>query len=301
MEELEHGLGEIRDSCVSFTEIVLDSGLAKQYPYVSQQLHSILHLSASLAEIASENCDSAPTPTYSATSHSTAKVSNPIPFFQNSERDMKRNPTVNSTRVEATERMEPTDFKAPAERLLSDPWPSGKFPHESMPSIVESLATNALSIFGAYPSLNNSLYLPSTCIKIHEKWSFSQRLVWACCKNAHNMLIQYHLNHWKVHKVIGSPVNVSNRERLITFFLCALEDKSGEVVQRRTTVLSTLRAMQSHYLSERLKILQKSCGLSAESGSAQEWFDAHEVEVFLDEKFKTSITSSFDVDMLIEC
>jgi hypothetical protein len=300
---LETGIEDLSRSFLSFSNLLIEEQqLLSQYPHIASALQTITQQCVALAKAGSDEPNEVVL--VRATKEPQIKMaatpdSNIAPSLV-----LDKASSETSTDVEDTIRSA-ARWPGPLTPPYQDPF--------SLPfGIVMSSPATELSYIT--PPLSNNpptLDLLSSNIVEQRQWTVAQRLVQVCCQNGYRLLVETP-NHSRVQHIFGSVLSLSERNRLISGFYAATQDKYGNLIELKANVLTALRSNLNTFSEEQLQISPRIWQIALESTSG-EWMDANGIQRYLLEKRLVSedltgasgptysVSSSLDATAFIKC
>ncbi|CAG8904089.1 unnamed protein product [Penicillium egyptiacum] len=289
VHELEAGIEQLSQSFLTFSDLLLETGLLGKHSHVTTALRKITqqHLSLAQTGCASPHegaLDKAVGATSSTASDKDERCSSPTRVPSN-----ERSPNLLSSTPIGWAELPP--LYAQSSLYQSQPTP----PKES-PILLSSLP-------GHSPAIS-----PNSPIKA-EQWTFSQYLVKVCCQNGYQLLVNTPNDFVKIQEVFGSSMAPTERDNFISCFHAGIHDKTGGLIDLMATVLAPLHTMRDNYASEALATQTEELS-SAVASQAGEWLDASGVQKLLSERgfcqdygrpsSRSSLISSLHVAALVQ-
>ncbi|KAJ5835538.1 hypothetical protein N7447_001564 [Penicillium robsamsonii] len=296
VHELETGIEDISHSFLSFSNLLIEEQLLPQYPHIALALQNITQQCVSLAKAGSDEPTEA-LPLVRATKES--RVTN---------NNTAQTPVLDNACSETS-----TD----AEDIIpsaATSWPSPPTPPpQGSPILPFDLVSSTIQFPDITPPLSNSspLDLQSSNITPGRQWNIAQRIVRACCQNGYRLLVD-NPHQSTIQHIFGSIPSLSERHKLVSGFYAVLQDKTGDLIDRKTSVFHGLRTSMNIYSGEQLQVSSRTWQIVLESASG-EWLDAIGVQRYLRDKraivenfrdssgrFEYSVSSSLDVTTFIK-
>ncbi|OQE47288.1 hypothetical protein PENCOP_c001G08118 [Penicillium coprophilum] len=270
VNELETGIENISHSFLSFSNLLIEDQILSQYPHIASALQNITQQCVSLAKAGSDETTEEALPLARAAKES--RVTN---------NNTAQTPVLDNTCSEASTDVE--DILQPA----ATRWPSPPTPpYQDQPILQFDLVTSSPIVQFPYitPLLSDSSTLdlfPSN-ITPDRQWNVAQRLVRTCCQNGYRLLVNSPDN-FAVHRIFGSVLSLSERNSMISGFYAILQDKTGDLIDRKTNVFHSLRSSMNMLSGEQLQVSSRTWQIALESASG-EWLDASGVQKYLRDK-----------------
>ncbi|KAJ5383961.1 hypothetical protein N7517_001872 [Penicillium concentricum] len=298
VHELETGIENISHSFLSFSNLLIEDQILLQYPHIASALQNITQQCVSLAKAGSDE------PTEEA-----------LPLVRAAKESRVTNNNTAQTPVLDAYSEASTDAEDIIQSAATS-WPSPPTPPYQDQSILPFdlvMASPTVQFPYITPPLSNSstLDLPSSNITPGRQWNIAQRLVRTCCQNGYRLLID-NPHHSTVQHIFGSVPSLSERNSLISGFYAVLQDKTGDLTDRKTNVFHALRSSMNIFSGEQLQISSRTWQIALESASG-EWLDAIGVQRYLRDKraiienfrdssgrFDYSVSSSLDIATFIK-
>ncbi|KAJ9487366.1 hypothetical protein VN97_g5943 [Penicillium thymicola] len=268
VHELEDGIEKLSQSFLTFTDLLLETGLLEKQSRITLALHKITQQHLSLAE------------TGYASPHEGEAVG------ATSSTAFDKNETNSSPRV-------PSNERAPI-GLSSTPMGCSELPSlYPQPPLYQCELTPPINAFMAFRA--NTSPLPLSSLPGHspdislassikdQQWTFSQYLVKACCQNGYQLLVNTPSDFVKIQEVFGTPLPPTERKNFISCFHAGMHDKTGNLIDLMATALAPSRPEGEYHTSEGLATPTDGLG-SIFASSAGEWLDASGVQGFISAK-----------------
>ncbi|KAJ5513579.1 hypothetical protein N7463_003131 [Penicillium fimorum] len=298
VHELETGIENISHSFLSFSNLLIEEQLLLQYPHIASALQNITQQCVSLAKAGSDEPAEEVLPLIRAAKDS--RVTN---------NNTAETPVLDNAYSEAS-----TDAEDIIQ-LAATSWPSPPTPpYQDQPiPPFDLVASPTVQFPYITPPLSNSppLDLQSSNITPGRQWNIAQRIVRTCCQNGYRLLVD-NPYHSTVQHIFGSVPSLSERHRLISGFYAVLQDKTGDLTDRKTNVFHGLRSSMNIFSGEQLQVSSRTWQIALESASG-EWLDASGVQRYLRDKraiienfrdssgrFDYSVSSSLDITTFIK-
>jgi len=275
-----------------------------QYPHIASELQNITQQCVSLAKAGSDEPNEVAL--VRATKEQQIKMAATPDSNTASSLMMDKAVSETSTDVEDI-------IRSAATRLPGPPTPPYQDQFSLPFGIVMSSPTTELPYIT--PPLSNTpptLDLLSSNNVEERQWTIAQRLVRACCQNGYRLLVDTP-NHSRVQQIFGSVLSLSERNRLISGFYAATQDKYGDLIELKANVLTALRSNLNTFSEEQLQISSRIWQIALESTSG-EWMDANGVQRYLRDKrvifenfsdssgrLDYSVSPSLDATVFIKC
>jgi hypothetical protein len=301
VQELETGIEDLSHSFLSFSNLLIEEQLLSQYPRIAAALQNITQQCVALAKAGSEE------PTEVALVHATKKPQ--IKMAATPDNNTAPSLVLVNTPSETSTDVE--DIIRSATRWPGPPTP----PYQDLFSLPFGIVMPSPTTELPYvtPPLSNSptLDLLSNNIVEERQWTIAQRIVQACCQNGYRLLVDTP-NHSRVQQIFGSMLGLSERNRLISGFYAATQDKLGDLIEPKANVLTALRSNMNTFSEDQLQLSPRIWQIALESTSG-EWMDANGAQRYLRDKrmiFENftdssgpdySVSSSLDVKSFIKC
>lgn len=273
VHELEGGIEQLSQSFLTFSDLLLDTGLLGKHSHVTSALRKITQQHLSLAE------------TGCASPHEDALV--------------KDAGATSSTAFDKDERCSDSRARVPSNEraptgLSSTPVDWAELPRLYTQSpLYQGQPTPPISVIMAPPATESPIPLSSlpghspaiaitSSIK-EEQWTFSQYLVKLCCQNGYQLLMNTPDDFIKIQEVFGPYMPPTERNNLISCFHAGMHDKTGGLINFMATVLAPLRSKRYYYASEELATQTEELE-STVASEVDGWLDASGVQKFLSER-----------------
>ena len=274
VQELEAGVEQLSESFLSFSNLLLEANLLNSHPQIANSLQEITQQCVSLAK---HGCDEVVQAQPVATGHG---------------RSTKPTPDIN---LEFDSEISRSDASlSPVENPLQSPYTAlVQWPQASLPP-TPPYQDQAILPFGVIYS-SPSMQFTNTASPIQldtlsaesfmqqEQWKLSHRLVRECCQNGYRLLLNTPDNGAKIEEVFGTPLSLTERNRLLTGFCNALRDDARDIVEVKSRVLTPLHAKMNVFTPGQSERLVKSWQLVITSGP-ESWMDASEVQRLVQDK-----------------
>ncbi|OGE48009.1 hypothetical protein PENARI_c034G05584 [Penicillium arizonense] len=272
VQELEGGIEQLSQSFLTFSNLLLETGLLRNRSHVTSALRKITQQQLSLAE------------TGCASPHE-LNVVNAVDATSSTATGNDERRSGNRARVSSNERAPSGLSSIPME------WPE-LMPLYTQSSLYQGQPTTPISVamaplakespipLSSLPSHPPAIDLASS---IEEQWTFSQYLIKMCCQNGYHLLVNTPNDFVKIQEVFGPSVPLAERNNLISCFHAGMHDKTGDLIDLMATVLTPLRSKREDYASEELATQTEELepAVASEAGG---WLDASGVQKFLSER-----------------
>ncbi|KAJ5582920.1 hypothetical protein N7535_001540 [Penicillium sp. DV-2018c] len=270
VRELEAGIGEISNSFLSFSDLLIEDQLVSQYPHIASALQTIIQQCVSLAKAAS---DEATEGALIRTERKPVTADNNT--TPNSGPDKAYSDT--STDVEEIIQTATTNWADPSTPPYQD--------QSMLPFGLVMSSSPAVQVPYLTPPLSNSpgaLDFFSGNTQPERQWNVAQTLVRTCSLNGYRLLVDSP-THPRVREIFGSTLSLPERNRKISTFYAVTQDKTGELVNLKANVLRNLRASIDMFSDEPLQLPSRVLEITLQSENGG-YMDANEVQQYLCDK-----------------
>ncbi|KAJ5220746.1 uncharacterized protein N7469_009633 [Penicillium citrinum] len=262
VQKLESGIEELSKSFLSFSDLLLETGILQNQSRVTAALQKITQQCVSLAKSGcdeTEQASAAPADVSGSTSPTLSDtqdiISHHNPFI--TQRDSW--PIIDDTFQPSS------DLTAQWAGLSQRP------PHTTL-----SRTNNS----PVRPTVNfPTIVSPDSLLK-QGHWELSHRLVRQCCETGYYLLTRSSTDDPRVIAIFGKRLTIDERDRFIFGFFANMHDEMGDTVELSTKVLSSRR---NSYSPEQLTVSSRAWKIVNESG-ADEWMDASGVQRLLQQR-----------------
>ena len=300
VHELEGGIEQLSQSFLTFSNLLLETGLLGKHSHVTLALRKITQQHISLAEIGCASPDE-------------GALVKAVDATSSTEFDKDERCSDNRARVPSNERAPTGLSSTPMEWAELPPLYTQKSLYQCQPtppiSVMTPLANESLIPLSSLP-YHFPAIAPTNSI-MEEQWTFPQYLVKVCCQNGYQLLVNTPNDVIKIQEVFGPSMPPTERNNLISSLVAGMHDKTGGLVDFMATVLAQLRSKRDYYASENLAIQTEEFEPTVAS-EAGEWLDASGVQKFLSERgfctqdngrplSRSSLISSLHVAALVQC
>ncbi|KAI9044683.1 bZIP transcription factor [Aspergillus affinis] len=273
VHELEGGIEQLSQSFLTFSNLLLETGLLGKHSHAMSALRNITQQHLSLAETGCASPhEGALVKALSATS-STA--------FDKDERcGDSRARVVSNERALAGNSPTPMEWAEPPPLYTQSSFNQGQ-PMPPISAAIAPLANKSLTPKLSLPGHSPAIVLASSIQE--EKWNFAQYLVKACCHNGYQLLVNTPTDFVKIQEVFGPFMPPTERNYLISCFNAGMHDKTGGLIDLMATVLAPLGSKGDYYAPKELAT-QIEGMKSTVTPEAGEWLDASDVQKYLSER-----------------
>ncbi|KAJ5479312.1 hypothetical protein N7530_004821 [Penicillium desertorum] len=273
VHELEAGIEQLSQSFLTFSDLLLETGLLGKHSHVTSALRKITQQHLSLAETGCANPDEGALNKAVGATSSTAI-----------DKDERRSDS--PARV-------PSNESAPT-ALSSTPIGWAELPPlYTQASLYQGQLTPPFSFFMApltseppislSPSSGRSPAISLASSIKEEQLTFSQYLVKVCCQNGYKLLVNTPNDLAKIQEVFGTSIGPTERDKFVSCFLAGIHDKTGNLIDLMATALAPLHVMRDNYAAGEFAT-QTEVLESTVASEAGEWLDASGVQKFLSER-----------------
>ncbi|KAJ5634931.1 uncharacterized protein N7484_008244 [Penicillium longicatenatum] len=294
VHELEGGIEQLSLSFLTFSNLLLETGLLERNSLVTSALRKITQQTLLLAETGCADPDNGALVKVVGATSSTA--------VDNDEKCSDSSPRVSS------KEQVPTGLSSTPTQWDDLPplyTQSSIYQDQPKPPIsvaMAPLADESHSPFSSLPGHYPAVAL-ATSTK-DEQWTFSRYLVKVCCQNGYQLLVNTPNDFTKIQEVFGPSMPPTKRNNLLSCIHAGIHDKTGGLIDLMATVLAPLYSKRDGNASEELPALAEELGDS-------EWLDASGVQRLLNERglytrqsgrplFRSSLISSPQVAALVQ-
>lgn len=301
VHELECAIEQLSQSFLTFSNLLLETGLLGKHSHVTSALHKITQQYILLAETRCASPDEGAVIKAIGATSSTA--------FDKDERSSD-----SCARVTSNERSPRGHSLTPIEwaELASSYTQPSLYQDQSISPIslvMAPLTNESPTPLSSLPGHTSAIAL-ATSIE-EEQWTFSQYLVKACCQNGYQLLVNTPNDFVKVKEVFGSFMSPAERNHHISRFHAGIHDKTGGLIDIMATGLAPLRRKRDYFASKELPSQTETLEFAVTS-EASEWLDASGVQKFLSERgvytrengsplSRSSIISKLQIVALVKC
>lgn len=277
VQKLESGIEELSKSFLSFSDLLLETGILQNQSRVTAALQKITQQCVSLAKSGcdeTEQASAAPADVSGSTSPTLSDtqdiISHHNPFI--TQRDSW--PIIDDT-------FQPSSDLTAQWAGLSQRPPTPHFHEQTIPPFgIDSLSPNTSFSFIHSPTVNfPTIVSPDSLLK-QGHWELSHRLVRQCCETGYYLLTRSSTDDPRVIAIFGKRLTIDERDRFIFGFFANMHDEMGDTVELSTKVLSSRR---NSYSPEQLTVSSRAWKIVNESG-ADEWMDASGVQRLLQQR-----------------
>ncbi|KAF2009064.1 hypothetical protein BU24DRAFT_90107 [Aaosphaeria arxii CBS 175.79] len=277
VQELESGIEELSESFLSFSNLMIETGILENQPHVTAALQNITQQCVSLAKSGCDNAKEAsvaradvPSSTSPTLSDTQDIISNDDPLIT----QLASLPIIGDA------------FQSSSD--LADPWPGLSQLPPTPPSQEQAILPlgrvlpSPIVTFSSIPSLalNFPVIGSPPNLSKQRRWPLSYRLVLQCCEIGYHLLLGSSGDDPRAKAIFGKRLAMDERNRLMSGFIAVMHDEVGDVIELRTDVLDSRR---KSYSPEQLAVSTRTWQTVIESG-ADEWMDAIGVQRLLQER-----------------
>ncbi|KAJ6008813.1 hypothetical protein N7522_003829 [Penicillium canescens] len=299
VDELEGGIEQLSQSFLTFSNLLLETGLLRKRSHVTSALRKITRQQLSLAETG-------------CASPQERNLVNAVDATSCTASGEDERGSGNRARVSSNERAHSGLSSAPVEWPELMPLYTQSSFYQGQPTPPMSVAMAPLANESPIPLSSLSSHPPANDLasSIEEQWTFSQYLIKMCCQNGYHLLVNTPNDFVKIQEVFGPSMPLAERNNFISCFHAGMHDKTGGIIDLMATALTPLRSKREYYASEELATQTEELE-SAVAFEAAGWLDASGVQKFLSERgfctqeigrplSRSSLVSSLHVAALVQ-
>ncbi|KAJ6027682.1 hypothetical protein N7460_012499 [Penicillium canescens] len=280
VDELEGGIEQLSQSFLTFSNLLLETGLLRKRSHVTSALRKITRQQLSLAETG-------------CASPQERNLVNAVDATSCTASGEDERGSGNRARVSSNERAHSGLSSAPVE------WPE-LMPLYTQSSFYQGQPTPPMSV--AMAPLANESPIPLSSLSSHPQPMISL--------NGYHLLVNTPNDFVKIQEVFGPSMPLAERNNFISCFHAGMHDKTGGIIDLMATALTPLRSKREYYASEELATQTEELE-SAVAFEAGGWLDASGVQKFLSERgfctqeigrplSRSSLVSSLHVAALVQ-
>ncbi|CAG7944895.1 unnamed protein product [Penicillium nalgiovense] len=276
VQEFESGIEELSESFLSFSDLLLETGILQNQSRVTAALQKITQQCVSLAKSGCDEAEQAPAAPADVSRSTSPTLSDTQDITSN------HNPLItqlDSWPIIGDDFQSSSDLAAQWPRLSQLP---PKPPLQEQAILPFGRVSSPNIPFSSIPSptLNFPTIVSADSLLKQGRWTLSHRLVRQCCESGYYLLTRSSADDPRVKAIFGKRLTIDERDRFIFGFFANMHDEMGDTVELSTKVLSSRR---SSYSPEQLTVSSRTWQIVNESG-ADEWMDASGVQRMLQQR-----------------
>jgi len=278
VQKLESGIEEVSESFLSFSDLLLETGILQNQPRVTAALQKTTKQCVSLAKSGRDETEQAPAAPADVSRSTSPMLSDTHDIISN------HNPLI--TQFDSWPII--GDVFQPSSDLTAQ-WPGlSQLPstlyfqeQAILPFGIDSSSSPNISVSPIHSPILNfpTIVSPDSLLK-QGHLELSHRLVRQCCETGYYLLTRSSADDPRVMAIFGKRLTIDERDRFIFGFFANMHDEMGDTVELSTKVLSSRR---NSYSPEQLAVSSRAWQIVNESG-ADEWMDASGVQRLLQQR-----------------